>query len=455
VDEITGPEAGWERVVLHVDMDAFFAAVEVLDQPDLAGRPVIVGGSGARGVVASCTYEARAFGVRSAMPSVRARRLCPDAVFVDGHYARYSEVSRELHRLFAEVTPLVEPIGLDEAFLDVTGARRLLGSAETIARGIRDRVRTVLALDCSVGVGRSKMVAKLASRAAKPVATRQGVRPGPGVVVVAPEAETAFLHPLPVRALWGVGPATGDRLAGLGIATVGDLAALPEDIVVRHFGQAQGTHLAQLARGVDPGPVVADRAAKSLGHEETFRSDIADLAELGRHVVRMSESVARQLRDAGLAGRTVTVKVKFSDFTLITRSHTLGFLVDTAPALATVATALLEAVELRAGVRLLGVSVSGFEDLPSTEQLAFSLAGPEPEDVPEGPAGDDGAERLAPAARAARLQANWRELTAAVDAIRSRYGKTAVGPAALVGEHGVEVPGRRDAPWGPSAEAPP
>jgi DNA polymerase-4 len=223
--------------------------------------------------------------------------------------------------------------------------------------------------------------------------------------------------------------------------------------MVRRFGRAHGTQLARLARGIDPSPVVADRAAKSLGHEETFRHDLSDLDELRRHALRMSESVARQLRNAGLAGRTVTVKVKFSDFVMVTRSHTLGFLVDTAPALATVAVALLEAVELRSGVRLLGVSVSGFEDQPTAEQLAFSLADAVP--AAEGSAETD----PAPAdpdtgTRAAQLQANWRELTAAVDAIRARYGRTAVGPASLVGEHGVEVPGRRDAPWGPSADPP-
>jgi len=450
--------------ILHVDMDSFFASVEVLDDPTLAGKPVIVGGSGARGVVASCTYEARAFGVRSAMPSVRARQLCPHAVFVDGHYSRYADMSRQLRDVLLSVTPLVEPIGLDEAFLDVTGARRLLGPPAVIAHRIRHQVHSQLALECSVGVGRSKMIAKLASRAAKPTADRAGRRPGPGVVVVPADGELAFLHPLPVHALWGVGPATTKRLADLGIRTVGDLAALPDDVLVRRLGRAHGLHLANLARAHDADPVVPDRPAKSVGHEETFRDDIYDVAALRRHAVRMAESVANHLRSGHLAGRTVTVKVKFTDFTLATRSHTLASAVDTGGAIAAVAAALLDAVDLGPGVRLLGISLSGLQPAADAHQLAFDLGSV----GGTGGAGGAGAGGTGPAtgtataaaaaaaaqAEALRLQAQWADVTAAVDAIRSRFGRTVVGTASMVGDDGIAVPARREAPWGPSADEP-
>jgi len=435
--------------ILHVDMDAYFAAVEVLDDPGLAGKPVIVGGSGPRGVVASCTYEARAFGIRSAMPSIRARQLCPEAIFIDGRYSRYAEVSGQLREILFSVTPLVEPIGLDEAFLDVSGARRLLGSSEGIAHRIRARVRQEMSLECSIGVGRSKLVAKLASRAAKPVAHRGGKRPGRGVVVVLPGDEPAFLHPMPVESLWGVGPATAKRLHGLGARTVGELASLPVEAVVRRLGKAQGAHLAALARGVDFQPVVPDRPAKSLGHEETFRHDVYEPATLRGHVLRMAESVAVNLRDHRLAARTVTVKVKFADFSLVTRSHTLQVGMDTAAALATVAGALLDAVDLDAGVRLLGISVSGLQDHGVSSQLAFDLgsaataSSPAPEGLP--PGGVDGFQ-------AARLQSSWREVTAAVDEIRERFGRGSVGTLSMVGEGGIVVPGRREAPWGPAAD---
>jgi DNA polymerase IV len=448
----SGGGAGLSPAILHVDMDAFFAAVEVLDDPSLAGKPVIVGGKGARGVVASCTYEARLFGVRSAMPSVRARQLCPHAVFVDGHYSRYAEMSGNLREILLSATPLVEPIGLDEAFLDVSGARRLLGDPVTIAHSIRDQVRAQLSLGCSVGVGRSKLVAKLASRAAKPVASPEGTRPGRGVVLVEQCDELSFLHPMPVEALWGVGPATAKRLHDLGVRTVGDLAQLPEDAVVRRLGQAQGRHLVALARADDPQPVVPDRPARSLGHEETFAKDVYDRATLERHVVRMSESVALHLRDGGIAGRTVTVKVKFSDFSLVTRSHTLPVAVDTATALALVVTALLEGVELDPGVRLLGVSVSGLQVAAVSSQLAFDMG-----DV-ERPTGLDGGvttpgrpgDAEADGHRAVRLQSSWREVTAAVDAIRARFGRESLGTASMVGESGIAVPTRRQSPWGPN-----
>ncbi|HXN60257.1 MAG TPA: DNA polymerase IV [Acidimicrobiales bacterium] len=418
--------------ILHIDMDAFFASVEVLDDPSLAGKPVIVGGAGARGVVASCTYEARAYGVHSAMPSVRARQLCPDAIFLSGHHGRYAEVSAELHRILHDVTPMVEPIGLDEAFVDVAGAVRLLGPPEVIARGLRGRVRDELQLDCAVGIGRSKMIAKLASRAAKPRATRAGLEPGPGVLLVAPEVELAFLHGHDVEALWGVGPATAKRLRDLGVQTVGDLAALPLDTVTRRLGKASGAHLAALARGEDPDPVRPDRPTKSIGHEETFSQDLVDPNELERHVLRMSESVATMLRGTSTSARTITVKVKFKDLSLQTRSHTLGRAVTTGGAIGQMASALLAGIDPGEGIRLLGVSASGLT-VGGADQLSFDLG--------------DGQDHSNESAMA--REQSWHDVTAAVDAIRNRFGKSSVGSAAMVTEEGVQVPARRDAPWGP------
>lgn len=434
-------------VILHVDMDSFFASVEVLDDPQLAGKPVIVGGSGARGVVASCTYEARAFGVHSAMPSVRARQLCPHAVFLDGRYSRYAEVSGQLRDVLTSVTPLVEPIGLDEAFLDVSGAIRLLGPAEVIGARIRADVRSALQLDCSVGGGRSKLVAKLASRAAKPTASRAGKVPGRGVVVVDPADELTFLHPMPVERLWGVGPATARRLHGLGVRTVGELAALPEQVLVKAVGRAQGGHLAALARAEDRDPVVPDRPAKSVGHEETFRADVADRAVLGAHLHRMAESVASHLRSSGLAARTVTVKVKFPDFSVVTRSHTLDFGLDTGKAIGTLACALLDAVEIGDGVRLLGVSASGLQPAGGGRQLRFDLG-----DAGDGCDRADGTDGAAGAACAITRQETWQDVMSVIDAVRQRFGTQAVGTASMVGPDGISVPARRDAPWGPGAD---
>jgi DNA polymerase-4 len=419
--------------ILHVDMDAFFASVEVLDDPSLAGLPVIVGGAGARGVVASCTYEARAFGVHSAMPSVRARQLCPQAIFISGRHGRYAEISGQLQRILLDVTPQVEPIGLDEAFLDVAGALRMLGPPEVIATGLRARVRSELSLDCAVGVGRSKMIAKLASRAAKPRATRAGLQPGPGVVLIEPDMELEFLHGHQVEALWGVGPATAKRLHELGVRTVGDLAALPEETVVRRVGKASGLHLSALARGEDPSPVTPDRPTKSIGHEETFSQDLTDPAELERHVLRMAESVATMLRGSQSAARTVTVKVKFSDLSLQTRSHTLGRAITTGGAIGRVAAALLAAVDPGEGIRLLGVSASGLGE-GGGDQLSFDLGDGRDEDNQS----------------ATSLDQSWQDVTAAVDAIRTRFGRSSVGSAAMVTDEGVQVPARRDAPWGPS-----
>ncbi len=462
-------EAPWTRVVLHVDMDAFFASVEVLDDPKLSGRAVIVGGSGARGVVASCTYEARAYGVRSAMPSLQAKRLCPEAIFVDGRYSRYAEVSGRLHEIFASVTPLVEPIGLDEAFLDVTGAQNLLGRPELMAGEIRRQVIESLRLDCSVGIGRTKLIAKLASRAAKPRASIRGKEPGAGVVTVGPDEEAAFLRPLPVEALWGVGPATAARLHALGLTTVGDLADVPSSALVHQLGSSPGRRLSELAHGIDRDPVVPGRQAKSIGHEETFPSDVTDRSTLERHAVRMAESVAIQLRASSVRARTVTVKVKSPDLAVVTRSHTLGGGIDTAHSLASVAVALLESVDIGAGVRLLGVAAGGLRDRRAGEQLQFIGVLPTSRGADGDPggggggggAGSAGGDTAGPGPvdvgavweRVGSLQEDRREISAAVDSIRERFGAEAVGTAAMVDEGGIVVPRRRGAAWGPADEA--
>ena len=423
--------------ILHVDLDAFFAAVEVLDDPSLRGKAVIVGGEGARGVVAACTYEARRYGVRSAMPSVRARSLCPHAVFLPGRYARYEEMSGFFHGVLGRFTPLVEGIALDEAFLDVAGAERLFGPGPAIAGRIRAAIADELGLEASVGVASTKFVAKLASEAAKPKASRRGVAPGAGVVVVEPGEELRFLHPLPVTALWGVGPATLARLERFAVTTIGELAALPVGTIVAALGPSAGVHLHDLSWGRDPRPVVPDRAVKSVSHEQTYPHDLFDRAVVDREAVRLADGVASRLRRAGLAGRTVTVKVRYHDFATITRSETVAPAVDTGVAIARTAQALLAAVDLSPGVRLLGVGVSNLGE-PPPQQLSLDLA--DPVDEPAGP---------------------WDRATGAVGRIRARYGEAAVGPAALLdpaeaGDSGGLRTVRRGAsPWGPTSSGGP
>lgn len=419
--------------ILHVDMDAFFAAVELRRRPELAGRPVVVGGTGDRGVVAAASYEARAFGIHSAMPAARARRLCPQAVFLPGDHAHYGEVSARVMAIFRAMTPLVEPISLDEAFLDVAGARRLHGSAEDIAARIRARVLDEEGLTCSVGVARVKFLAKLASEAAKPRATPRGTRPGAGVVVVDPAEELAFLHPLPVQALWGVGPATLTRLQRLGVRTVGDLAALPIDVVVGNLGQASGAHLHALANAVDPRSVEPERATRSVGHEETYPRDLHRRDDCELELLRLSDAVASRLRASGSRGRTVTLKVRFGDFRTITRSATLARATDSARELAGTARGLLADLDTSPGVRLLGVSVSQLGEGGGAEQLSFDqLADGHVADRPE----------------------DWRAAEAVVDEIRARFGARAVGPASLAGPDGLRIARRGAQQWGPDERDP-
>ncbi|MET0461085.1 MAG: DNA polymerase IV, partial [Ilumatobacteraceae bacterium] len=344
------------RTILHVDRDAFFVAVELRRRPELRGRPVVVGGTGRRGVVAAASYEARRYGVHSALPSATARRLCPSAVFLPGDHAAYAAASRDVHAIFADVTPTIEPLALDEAVLDVTGARALLGDGVTIAHRLRAEVRRQLDLTCSVGVAPNKFLAKLASVDAKPRATPEGVQPGPGVFEVRPGEELAYLHPLPVGRLWGVGPATLERLRRMGVSTVGDLAALEPVAVIAALGRAHGRHLLDLAAGIDDRPVEVERETKSIGHEETFAHDLHDLADVRREVVRLADAVAARLRAHGTAARTFTLKVRDGAFGTTTRATTVVGAIDTAEAIVAAVGPLVAQVDVDPGVRLLGLS---------------------------------------------------------------------------------------------------
>jgi len=427
---------GLRRWVLHVDMDAFFASVEALDDPTLAGKAVIVGGEGRRGVVASCSYEARSFGVRSAMPSVEARRLCPSAVFVAPRHGRYAQVSRQIHEVFTAFTPIVEGISLDEAFLDVTGAERIYGQPATIGAQIRRRVFEETGLVCSVGGSRVKFVAKMASKAAKPPVAQSfemrnrpndpptvpspfegvgfagGSGPGSGVFIVAEGQEIAFLHPQPVQALWGVGPATSSRLARMGIKTVGDLSSVPPKTLEEVLGRASGAHLSRLARGVDDRAVQPEHATKSISQEETFRDDRFDVDSLRVPVLSMADAVSSRARHAGMHARTVTIKVRYRDMTTRTKSSTLKERTDTSADIARTALALLGEAECERGVRLIGVSLTNLAEQAGSEasQLRLDLDG-------EG-------------GRAASPQ---RAASVAVDEVRRKFGPDSLTTAALVG----------------------
>lgn len=428
--------------VLHVDLDAFFASVEVLDDPSLAGKAVIVGGASSRGVVASCSYEARVFGIHSAMSSIEARRRCPHAVFLPGRHHRYAEMSGRFYEVLREVTPFVEGLGLDEAFLDVSGVRRIHGTPVEIADALREKVAKDLHLACCVGVARTKLLAKLASRAAKPTAADGSITVGHGVVVVDPSRELSFLHPLPVRALWGVGPATAAQLTRLGVSTVGDLAQLPEAALCSVVGKAAGRHLAALARGRDDRGVVASRQAKSVGHEQTFSVDIQSRDQLHRHLVRLADAVSVRLREAGLRGRTVRLKVRFADRRTVTRARTLTAPTNSWRKLASVAEALIKTLEVGAGVRLLGLSVASLDVDIDSERRA-SVAGSRDS------ARSADVQHALPLHDRSDVRAGWDDFEAAVARVRARYGHDAVAPAAVVGPDGAGVGHGAQSRWGP------
>ena len=390
-----GPEADDAGcTILHVDMDAFFVAVEVRRRPELRGRLVVVGGLGPRGVVCSASYEARKYGVRSAMPSARARALCPGAVFLPPDFEAYSAASRAVMRIFRDVTPLVEPLSLDEAFLDVAGAQRLLGRPAAIAAAIRRRVCEEQRLTCSVGVAPSKFVAKLGSTRAKP----------DGMTVVPAGLVLDILHPLLVDALWGVGEKAAEHLRRLGLTTVGDLARAPVSMLRAALGEAAATHLHELSWGRDPRRVTPEHEDKSIGAELTYDTDVTDPAVIRRSLLALSDKVGARLRAAGTVGRTVSIKIRMADFRTVNRSRTTPVTTDVAREIFETSWALYSALRPAEPIRLVGVRVEG----------------------------------LAPAATASRQltlgepERGWREAEAAADAVAARFGRAIVGPASLL-----------------------
>jgi DNA polymerase-4 len=378
---------------MHLDMDAFFASVELLEQPELRGLPVIVGGRGGRSVVTAATYEARKYGVNSAMPMSIALRRCPNAIVLEPHFDRYRHFSQVVMSLCADVTPLVEPLSIDEAFLDVAGARRLLGSPWQIGTRLRETVFAATGLHCSIGVAATKFVAKLASGLAKP----------DGLLVVPLTETLGFLHPLPISALWGVGAKTEEQLARLGLRTVGDVASTSLPSLQKALGAAAGSKLHDLSWARDPRHVTTHSEEKSVGHEVTFEFDVTDPAVVRRELLRMSDQVAVRLRRAGVVGRTVVLKLRFGDFTTITRSRTLPEHTDLARRIYDEVSEIYDALgRADARIRLVGVRM---EQLAPTEQGALGLW-----ETHEG----------------------WREAEQAMDAVAERFGRGLVRPAALV-----------------------
>lgn len=391
------------RTILHADMDAFYAAIEQRDRPELRGKPVIVGGDGPRQVVSTASYEARRFGVHSAMPGVRAKQLCPQGIFVVPRMEVYAAASAQVRAVFDRFTDLVEPLSLDEAFLDVTGSRALFGDGPTIARRIKDEVRRATGLCVSVGVATSKYVAKVASDLRKPDA----------LVVVPPGEERAFLAPLPVSRLWGVGAVTQRQLERVGLRTIGDVQRRSERQLVQAFGDSLGPHLHVLANGLDPREVEPLREARSIGHEMTFAEDLLDAGEVRDTLLQLSQMVGRRLRRDGVRGTVVRLKLRHPDFTTLSRQRKVPPTADDLE-LHRVACELLAACwSGRPGVRLLGVTAAGLVGIDAPVQGGLFTAPPKKRD----------------------------QLLAAMDRIRDRHGESAV-------RHGVER--RRTTPWGPA-----
>ncbi len=384
------------KAIIHLDMDSFYPSVEVLDNPQLKGKPVIVGGSKERGVVSSASYEARKFGIRSAQPMATAMRLCPDGIFLPVRMHRYREMSDRVFKIFRLFTPLVEPVSIDEAFLDVTASTRLFGQPDDIARKIKDMVQKETKLTVSAGVAPSKFVAKIASDIDKP----------DGLTVVAPDRVQAFLGPLPIEKMWGVGKRTRDRLHRLGIRTIGDFTRFPAEVLKRNFGK-HGVRMRELALGIDERDVIPVSDAKSVGHEKTFSQDILERDSARKEILSLANKVAHRMRRDGVTGKTVTLKVKFSDFVQVTRSATLAGSTDNGLEIYSTACHLLEKTD--AGprpVRLLGVSVSQLSHPGSEEQLSLFHKG--------------------------EASLRRKKLNTALDSVSEKFGEGSIRPATLL-----------------------
>ncbi|HDZ90169.1 MAG TPA: DNA polymerase IV [Deltaproteobacteria bacterium] len=386
-----------QRSIIHLDMDAFYPAVEVLDNPELKGKPVIVGGPRQRGVVSSASYEARRFGVHSAQPMATARRLCPHGIFMPVRMARYREVSREVFAIFRSFTPLVEPLSIDEAFLDVTGMERLMGPAPLIARKTKEAVLEKTGLTVSAGVAPSKFVAKIASDLDKP----------DGLTTVPPHRIQEFLDPLPVGRMWGVGKVTRRALAELKVETFRDLRQVPVEALERRFGKI-GPVMHLLSRGIDERAVEPERETKSIGHEQTFIKDILDLDQLRKEILFLANRVAHRMHREGFTGGTVSLKVKYSDFTQIIRSATLSDPTDDSQEIYTTACRLLikKTAAGKRPIRLLGISLSGLTPPGQAKQLSLFSRDEQ--------------------------RRKRRDLNTALDSIYERFGEKSIGPATLI-----------------------
>jgi DNA polymerase IV len=381
-----------DQVIIHCDMDAFYASVAELDDPTLRGKPVVVG-AGIRGVVLSANYAARKFGIRAAMPVGRAKRMAPNAIFVSPDHHRYSEISAQVMQIFASFTPLVEPLSLDEAFLDITGAQRLLGTPREIGQAIRKRVQQECGITCSVGIAPNKFIAKLASGHCKPN----------GLLEIKEDRILTFLHPLPVSDLWGVGPKLSEQLQKLGLKTVSDVANTPLDTLKRALGEATGEHLYELSWGRDFRSVIPEEPDKSISAAETFSYDIDDPEIILREYLRLTEKASARLREKELFAKTISIKVRFADFSTITRSKTLPLPISSTQEIYQVVKDLYKALKLeRARLRLVGVSLENLHE-NAPEQLMLG-----------------------------QREKGWREADSAVDRASERFGEESVRPARLI-----------------------